>query len=57
MPPAVNKYDTSMGDAALALAAAWHGSDIMGIGTTGPPAAAATDLEGWETEQARGPES
>lgn len=57
MPPAVNKYDTSMGDAALALAAAWHGSDIMGIGTAGPPAAAATDLEGWETEQARGPES
>ena len=53
MPPAVNTYDTSMGDAALALASSWHSSDIMGIGTNGPPAAGAADLGGWDTEQVR----
>ena len=42
-----------MGDAALALASGWHSSDIMGIGTKGPPSAGAADLQGWDTEQVR----
>ena len=52
MPPPVNKYDTTLGDQAIALAKAWHTSDIMGIGTaSGPPIAAASNIEGWGSEQ------
>jgi len=52
MPPPVNKYDTTLGDQAIALAKAWHTSDIMGLGTaSGPPNAAASNIEGWGSEQ------
>ena len=52
MPPAVNTYDTTLGDAARALASAWHTSDVMGLGTAGPRSASASNIEGWGTEQA-----
>ncbi len=52
MPPSVNNYDTTLGDQAVSLAKAWHTSDIMGLGTSGgPPNAAASDIEGWGSEQ------
>ena len=36
----------------MSLAKAWHTSDVMGLGTSGgPPNAAASDIEGWGSEQ------
>jgi hypothetical protein len=29
----------------------WHTSDVMGIGSNGPPDASAADIEGWGAEQ------
>ena len=52
MPPSVNNYDTTLGDQAVSLAKAWHTSDVMGLGTSGGPQnAAASDIEGWGSEQ------
>lgn len=36
MPPVVNTYDTSLAEAAYALALRWHTGDVMGIGRFGP---------------------
>jgi leukotriene-A4 hydrolase len=45
-------YDTSLRDAADALARAWHFCDVLGAGTPAQPAGAgAADVAGWSSEQ------
>jgi hypothetical protein len=45
LPPVENTYDTTLGDAALALAKRWHAADVLGIGGNGPTDASAGHAE------------
>ena len=51
MPPVKLDYDESKASAAYDLAARWHTSDIMGIGSDGPPGASASDMDGLSSSQ------